>query len=124
VHRTKFVGEPADRFGQPGIRGDGVGPLGVAAERWDDLSSEYRGGGRVDGRGDVGVPVRFVESATAPVPLLEPVPEDRVDGGIVRVGDGVEQRMCRCGCTERRGEPQVGIVVDELVAEKHHLPLQ
>jgi len=32
--------------------------------------------------------------------------------------------MDRCWCSEGAGEPQVVVVVDELVAKEHHLPLQ
>ena len=106
------------------VGGDGVGPLGVSAVGRDHLGAQDRRGRRIDRRGHVGVPVRLVEAAAAAVAGLEPVAEDRVDRRVVRIGDRIEQRMRGRRRPERRREPQMVVVVDELVAEEHHLPLQ
>ena len=55
---------------------------------------------------------------------LEPVTEDRVDRGVVRIGNRIEQRMRGRRRSEGAREPQMVVVRDELVAEEHDLPLQ
>ena len=124
VNGAEPLGEPTDGRRQPFVSSDGVGPLGVTAVRRDHLGAQDRRRGRIDRGSHVGVPIGLVEAATGAVARLEPVSEDRVDRGVVRIGDRIEQRMSRRRRPERRGEPQVVVVVDELVAEEHHLPLQ